>query len=137
MNPNLKKAVAETETASKVASLMPSRSDVEAMGGVIKENGDGTWTANLSGRGAKELAEAQRPWARAADDVSRTRSAKQPVEWLKRSDGTLVPAHPSKAKLIAARQGLRAYESRRPSRKYINGVWYRRVGKDWVSENHA
>lgn len=103
------------------------------MGGVIKDNPDGTWTASLSGlKQTRALAEANRPWARAADEAMRSRSASQPVEYLKRPDGALVAVHPKKAARMAARQGLRPHESRRPTRRYINGVWYRREGKDWV-----
>ena len=133
MKLNPKKLAESSAKSAKIAALQPSKDDVKAMGGVIKDNPDGTWTASLSGlHQTRALAEANRPWARAAEEQRLEVSAAQPSEWLKRSDGTLVAAHPNKAARMAARQGLRPFESRRPNLRYVDGVWYRRVGKDWV-----
>lgn len=118
---------------AKVAALQPSKDDVKAMGARIKDNPDGTWTASLSGLAqTRALAEAYRPWARATNEMRMNSCEDGPKQELRRPDGTTLAVHPKMAARMAARQGLKPHESRRPSRRYINGVWYRRIGKDWV-----
>lgn len=135
--PDAKGVAAETATIARTEALKPSRSDIEAMGATIKDNPDGTWTASLSGlKQTRALAEANRPWARAANEQRLRNSAAVPTEFLKRSDGSLVAVHPNKAARMAARQGLKPHEARRPTRRYVDGVWYRRSGKDWVVDEN-
>lgn len=42
----------------------------------------------------------------------------------------VIEAHAERAE----KKGYRLIEGRKPTKRYVNGVWYRRVGKDWVPE---
>ena len=133
----VEKALSRTAQAADVIASKPSWNDYAAEW-VLKESPvekpDGTFEARINGHEAVvRMLQMNEEHYRKQAAYSEARSSEKPRVTMLDSRGRVRRVFEGHAER-AEQKGYRTVPTRKPTLRYVGGVWYRRVGNDWVPE---